>query len=248
MRRPMKPFVTEYKPSTRRQLAPARQPQSFATEPAKPGEGARFDTASRNGESYEAALRAADALFSPQKDKAQPSSDHVGDDMAETYGSRDAAGRGNGRILRVLDEPPPGPTSEMMDELERERAPKRRGRKPGSKNRPKADRPTTPFPTTVATAPDVQIPHPRSMSEPAMPASAIDGTAHEQPAAAGRSDHGHPREHHADGQDDGSYAVAEDVAGPVSAIPARARRRFSWVRTKLKPGQDWKRRLPKVCW
>ena len=41
MRRPMKPFVTEYKPSTRRQIPATRHPQpfaagSFAAEPFVP--------------------------------------------------------------------------------------------------------------------------------------------------------------------------------------------------------------------
>jgi hypothetical protein len=32
-----------------------------------------------------------------------------------------------------------------------------------------------------------------------------------------------------------------------SAIPARAEP-YGWIRTKLAPGERWKRRLPKVCW
>ena len=253
MRRPLKPFVTEYKPSTRRQLAPTRQPQSFATETAKPVEGGRFDNASRSDDSYEAVMRAADALFSPQKDRAQPSSEYVGDDLAETNGSRDA-GRGVGRILRAVDEPSRGPMSERMDELEREHAPKRRGRKPGSKNKPKPDRPMVSGLATVVTASDA-----RSADSQSMPASSVDGTAgsaaaHDQAVGSDDSEHDRlfqeqdAREPEVRDQGDGPRAVAGDAASHVMPLPSRARRRFSWVRTKLKPGQEWKRRLPKVCW
>ena len=246
MRRPLKPFVTEYKPSTRRQLAPTRQPQPFATETAKAVEGGRFDHAPRSDDSYEAAMRAADALFSPQRDKAQPSLESVGDDLAEANWSRDV---GRGRILRAVDEPSRGPMSERMDELEREHAPKRRGRKPGSKNKPKTDRPMVSGLATVVTASDT----------PAVPASSVDGTAgsaaaHDPSIGSGDPEHGRlpqerdAREPEVRDQGDGPRAVAEDTASHVMPLPSRARRRFSWVRTKLKPGQEWKRRLPKVCW
>ena len=197
-------------------------------------------------------MRAADALFSPQKEKAQPSLQFVGDDFAETNGSRDT---GRGRILRAVDEPS-GPMNERMEELEREHAPRRRGRKPGSKNKPKAGRPTASVLTTVATASDAQIADAQATSEPA---SVVDGpagpvAAHGQSVGDGDAEHGRPFQ----GQDDhepdareqtgGPRAVAEDASGPVAPLPSRARRRFAWVRTKLKPGQEWKRRLPKVCW
>ncbi|MBE7219944.1 MAG: hypothetical protein INR64_15855, partial [Caulobacteraceae bacterium] len=33
-----------------------------------------------------------------------------------------------------------------------------------------------------------------------------------------------------------------------AARPPAAGDKYAWVRTKLKPGQQWKRRLPKVAW
>ena len=265
MRRPLKPFVTEYKPSTRRQLAAARHPHPTidASPPsARPGEGGRFDAASRPEDSYEAALRAADALFSPQKDKPPQSPPQAGREMTDPDRPQDAVGRG--RILRVIDEPPPGLTSEMMSELERQRAPKRRGRKPGSKNRPKMDKPGSSF--AAATSP-----RPRRRNAPSTLETSVPGVlAHADApddvttghAGPGRDRPGHNRlGHNRPGLDErvdghrpgdapgGPEPVAqEDAGGGVTAIPSRERRRFSWVRTKLKPGQEWKRRLPKVCW
>ncbi len=267
MRRPMKPFVTEYKPSTRRQISATRHPQPFATEPSatesaspKPSETGRFDAASRTDDSYEAALRAADALFSPQRHRP----DHGGGDGTDNGGTREAAGRGSGRILRVLDEPSPEPLSEMMSALEREHAPKRRGRKPGSKNRPKADKAASPDAATPfdarafdARAFDIGVrPTPLETSgrdQPVVdPVADLDasGAAHGDTIAREHADGGRDGARHDGGRDD-PEAIAPGAAGaaePVAGLPSRERRRFSWVRTKLKPGQEWKRRLPKVCW
>ncbi len=257
MRRPMKPFVTEYKPSTRRQLSATRHAQPFAAEPApaKTGENTRLEATSRTDDSYGAALRAADALFSPQKDK--PSPDH-GD--AADGGARDANGRNSGRILRVLDEPVPELTSGMMGDLEREHAPKRRGRKPGSKNRPKADRAAAPETVSDATtrhAPSTLHAHPRfDASDPHdTSADAAGGDTVARNVALDRVDQ-HAARHDAEPGGAGSdgatlitqAADSSEAGEPVAVHPSRERRRFSWVRTKLKPGQEWKRRLPKVCW
>ena len=253
MRRPMKPFVTEYKPSSRRQLSAPRHPQSFANEPAspKPSETGWFEASSRTDDSYEAALRAADALFSPQKDKP----DHAGDDATAAGGVRDTAGRGSGRILRVLDEPPPERTSDLMSELEREHAPKRRGRKPGSKNRPKADRAVPP---SAAPASDIQAFDARTRHIPSPFEVADRDERADDPAADTGDDVGatqgeavardqHDSDHRDVGQDD-PEVIARETTKPVAGLRSRERRRFSWVRTTLKPGQEWKRRLPKVCW
>ena len=227
----------------------------------KPGETGRFDATSRTDDSYEAALRAADALFAPQKDRRSAEVDGQGTD---TDGVRESAGRG--RILRVLDEPSPEPTSGMMDEAERDHAPKRRGRKPGSKNRPKADKAASPdavLPIDARTF-DGQARHVPSSVEPSdrdrptiePVASFGAGVASGDTVAREPSDGGHGDGHRDDG---GSIAedLAEDTVGradpaadrsPRAGQPSRERRRFSWVRTTLKPGQEWKRRLPKVCW
>ncbi len=284
MRRPLKPFVTEYKPSTRRQPAATRHAQPFAAEVVAPAEAGRFDPAWRTDDSYEAALRAADALFSPQKDKPQPSLPaHVGGDVTEASASQDLAGRGGGRILRVLDEPSPEPTSELFNEIERERAPKRRGRKPGSKNRPKTDRISAPLVAADAPSPDSPARNgapATGMSDPARSAPAVDAEPVEHPMPAsgapvaqdlagqdrdsasqalanqdlanqdlGNQDLANQDSVTRDGQGHvGDDAGGEEATGSVVAIRSRERRRFSWVRTKLPPGQEWKRRLPKVCW
>ena len=263
MRRSLKPFVTEYKPSTRRQLTATRHSKSFATEPAPPtvksGEGGRFDSTSRADDTYEAALRAADALFSPQKDRPQPALRKVGDDETEASAARDLAGRGSGRILRVLDEPSPEPTGESMREIEREQAPKRRGRKPGSKNRPKTDRMMTSL-VTAGAAPSASrartAPSISDMSDPASEATFVEGptAADGEPVEQSGSILGEhaDQDQRGDGRE-GSGSAVQDAARHAEAmgrvaVPSRERRRFSWVRTKLKPGQEWKRRLPKVCW
>ena len=262
MRRPLKPFVTEYKPSTRRQIPATRHAQSFAVEAASPTpfEGGRHDPTSRGDDSYGAALRAADALFSPPKDKPSPSVGPNAGEVAGDAGAGRAAGRGSGRILRVIDEPVPEPTGRATDEPDGEPTPKRRGRKPGSKNRPKGDA------SRLATAavPDAGGRRsPSAVRTPGMGTSAADADATTGSAIgdgpAGR-DHAAGGEHVAGGYeagagaDGGLDAATREVAGPadtaepVAALPSRERRRFPWVRTKLKPGQEWKRRLPKVCW
>ncbi len=154
---------------------------------------------------YEAALRAADALFSGARRPAEaepgarPTSNDEGAD--ETQGSHPAGGR----VLRAMDEQPP----EELLRLEAEFAPKRRGRKPGSKNKPKT-----------------------------LPVAAIEEPLAMPPAIA-------------------SAPPALPVVARIAAVPAIPRvarapvprgDRYAWVRTKLKPGQAWKRRIPKIAW
>ena len=49
-------------------------------------------------------------------------------------------------------------------------------------------------------------------------------------------------------------SMPSPVAAPALQMPAinttagKQRDRFAWVRTKLRPGEKWKRRLPKVAW
>lgn len=230
MRRPVKPFVTEYKGPNRRPGHPAGavQRQSdeffFATFPAEVSARPAADAARHNPEdAYEAALRAADALFSPTE-KAPTAAESIArtdptaEDQPSLAGeSPDHAAPGHGgRILRAIDEPPvPG-----LAELEAERAPKRRGRKPGSKNKPKA-------PVFLDDAPRVAPPRPAG-EIPTFAFLDLDVDAPRSSPAA---------------------TVARAQAAPEGATyRARNDKRFSWVRTKLKPGEEWKRRLPKVCW
>jgi hypothetical protein len=245
MRRPVKPFVTEYKGPSRRppQQAAAslrRAHEDHATAPLVNESFLRggLDHAHPVDDSYEAAMRAADALFSPNRHKPQSGSSSpespASFDAAPHDMASGASPRG-GRILRVLDEPPiPG-----LAELEEERAPKRRGRKPGSKNKPKLG---IAGPSAIRGAGAAE-PFDWSSSFPAVltPQAAQATPAYQASPARSRV-----------------AALAETPAAPHRAVrrvqaassdyAARNETRFAWVRTKLAPGEQWKRRLPKVCW
>ena len=208
MRRQMKPFVTEYRGSNRR----GKESVAGRTEREPPWNGdappdpfrAKQDDAGEDG--YDAALRAADALFSPKPAASgaprgalqEPGSlyDHVDGEGAS------AARLPERRILQAIEEP-------VVAALRESPAPaKRRGRKPGSKNKPKVALPVTPISADSA------------MRPPPVARAAI--------------------------------VVAQDAASParLARRPKATARRdaFGWVRTKLKPGENWKRRLPRVVW
>lgn len=291
MRRPVKPFVTEYKGSTRRPKEASEADQTFNIEafPARsnggrhdpdldtgPGDASAGDPRARptesrtrskasqrsdagrlnaaNGEdSYEAALRAADALFSPaspsqnghqaKPDRSAAAPVSPEPDAGETS---KAPPSGSGRILRSLDEPPPPSFADREEAL-----PKRRGRKPGSKNKPKIPSPD----------------HGAGREHRAASFEAAEWTRSPAPAASARFAPAHapsarllparPSAGRAGGRADISatsrFAQAVPVAGGVPTIGRLAAvrqqgQRFSWVRTTLTPGQRWKRRLPKVIW
>lgn len=146
MRRPLKPFVTEYKQSNRKSSTQLVEPPALETDNPAPklADGFFKDP----DDSYEAALRAADALFSVKPASAKPADGPPGNGGLESQAagpqspSKEEAApsseaprpeKNGGRILRVIDEEP----LPQVVALEAERAPKRRGRKPGSKNKPK---------------------------------------------------------------------------------------------------------------
>jgi hypothetical protein len=192
MRRPLKPFIKEYRTSGRRPPSGSDSP-SQSEQPSdlfgklRPGAGAPDAD-----DSYEAALRAADALFRQDEDPPAAASEPEAPGFAE-----DPPAPQSGRILRVIDEAP----LQQFAELEALHAPKRRGRKPGSKNKPKPEH------EVIASAP----------IELALSAAAVAASPRPVPRVAqvkiGRAD------------------------------------RFSWVRDRLRPGEEWKRRrLPRICW
>ncbi len=215
MRRPVRPFVTEYRGGTRRTSHQGHgldvdpfKVDPFKTEPGPSGAGSWPPVAPMQPEpqedGYDAALRAADALFAGTR-VASPS-----DAAAEGDGPKPGSG---GRVLRVLDEAPP----EEMLRLEEEFAPKKRGRKPGSKNKPKV--------AALAAEPAAALPPAPPTSEtPALPATTS--------LAAVLSD--------------AAIAAARKSGMPIAT--GQRGERYAWVRTRLKPGQQWKRRLPKVAW
>ena len=241
MRRPVKPFVTEYRGATRRQpgstgLGSSNELEAPPPRPAEPRqtETSRF-VAAQQEDTYEAALRAADALFSGSRGSEPPMPFEPlspKDTRAEASPERPAAavveGRPSGRVLRVIDEPP----LQELALLEAERAPKRRGRKPGSKNKPKV-----PIAAITAESPaEAPAPArtfrrlPRSPEISPLPVAAI-FTAPEP----GLSDAVHE-------------ADAAQIAPYRVATQASRGEKYAWVRTKLKPGERWKRRLPKITW
>lgn len=216
MRRPVRPFVTEYRGGTRRPAGQGQGPEIdlFKSELAKSDPGQSGSPPSWTSpiapsqpdypeDGYEAALRAADALFAGNRTSGpQPAPD----------GEAPKPGSG-GRVLRVLDE---APSPEMM-RLEEEFAPKKRGRKPGSKNKPKI---------AALTAEPVAAALPPATVQEARPLPALTSLAAVLTEAA--------------------VAAARK---PTAAAPAGPRgERYAWVRTRLKPGQQWKKRLPKVAW
>ena len=282
MRRPVKPFVTEYKGPNRRPT-PAGGPGQRLSAEDYPFLQAPTDVFSRPGaegmprapeEPYGAARIAADALFSPAARESAPS---IGVEPGEGLDGDAAPGRG--RILRVIDEPP---AADVAD-LEADRTPKRRGRKPGSKNRSKAhadavDAGSIDFDglggdpeamDRLGGGPGADLVGDRLHDGDAFDTpsdaraarggvSRTDGasrtpTRARMPDALGAQAPRHPGTDDEDAEDDSeALAVAE---GPTPRktpaggdIASRNAERFAWVRTKLAPGERWKRRLPKVCW
>lgn len=204
MRRPLKPFVTEYKGS-RRASPQSGEPATFENERSAP-KLAEARPRSEPEDSYEAAMRAADALFSAPVERKVESPREQQEDSGQPLAGVPSE-RNGGRILRVIDEAPPP----QLAALEAEFAPKRRGRKPGSKNKPKMP----------ALAPASE---PRAI-EHALPISAV------------------VPQHVAVPTHRQVVALSDATPGP------RGEKRFPWVRDRLRPGEDWKRRrLPRVCW
>lgn len=257
MRRPLKPFITEYKASNRRGHAPSGEAVVVERQPAAErvftSERDRFATKAFESptraepeDSYEAAMRAADALFAPRpatddggttpptpvdvdkifapKPQTTPSAPIVArapEGRAPEAERLQAPERG-GRILQALNEPQPP----QLAALEEAHAPKRRGRKPGSKNKP---RPAAPQQLSFVDDAAAEV-----ESVAAQVHAEVSPPAIKRPR--GTRVRGRPLE--------ASEAYIE------ARIPAPvARMRFSWLdRKKLKPGEFWKRRLPKVCW
>ncbi len=238
MRRPVKPFVTEYKGNARRlppqaglslklededQPAPHRQ-GTWRSEAARSSDSQRSPGLSHPADdSYEAALRAADALFSNSPKRTDTSSGQKDEaDHADAAVSSTApAHPGAGRILRVLDEAQP----QAVTDHEVEHTPKRRGRKPGSKNKPKALTAFIEEPVETHAAertPVAPLQTPAIMTMPDEQGSRVAASVAPAPAPT------------------------QTVRAP--GLPRPRVEPYAWVKTKLKPGERWKRRLPKVAW
>jgi RNA binding Region len=232
MRRPVKPFVTEYRGGSRRPSGHGSGPgmDLFKSEPnhavasqpslswAPPAPSAPSEP---QEDGYEAALRAADALLSgkraapaapapvPALSTEQPAPPAPAGESVQPFPPT------SGRILRAIDEPP-SPEMLELQRLEAEHASKKRGRKPGSKNKPKV--------AALVSEPiedeEEPVAPPPPAAAPVVPVVSV--------AAA--------------------LAARAIATAPRKVQAAAPNERYAWVRTRLKPGQQWKRRLPKVAW
>lgn len=176
-------------------------------------------------------MRAADALFAPQPSKptiaAEPEAFSATDidkvfstpsslpeaDLGTADPGRTDAANGAGRILQAIEEP----VADQLAELEIERTPKPRGRRPGSKNKPKSGMADTGIAVAAA------VPCVAEQAEVAQ--NDAPKTAPVRPAM-----------------------VAPMVVARPNLASRKRGERFGWVRTRLRPGEKWKRRLPKIAW
>ena len=257
MRRQVKPFVTEYRGTSRRnkdlQTSAEQQHESQVPRSRSYAEAEKLFQSETSDDSYEAALRAADALFdtssrkpeaargtalptTPESKKVTPAPAHFAklpSEMPnEDLSADDGAAGGNlsevdavsspRRILQAIEPP----AEDRFAALEAERAPKRRGRKPGSKNKPKLivgddwrAVPSAPqrLPTEVVVVPLARAPvreHAPSLAMPE-PEDIVDL-----------------------GYTDNDQALPQ---------PRNRNDKFGWKRAGLRPGERWKRRLPKAA-
>lgn len=193
MRRPLRPFTVETKKGARRADKPSQpvQAPSPFLEPEPVTERRRSSPQ----------MKAAQALFEkPEPARALPGVPEAG-----------------ARILRSLIEPPPPPL--IFDDIADE--PKRRGRKPGSKNKP---RDVSLSPKTLARPESFASPKHRSKFAAFM----VDGEA-EQPEA--------PR-----AQPAPQLATLQQPADLTSL-----RRNGRLSRDQLPRGERWKARLPRYA-
>ncbi len=203
MRRPVKPFVTEYKAPNRRSSGRNGEDLFSTAGNGEPASRRSSDAGTHGENAYEAAMKAADAIFSPVIDRSREVEDASAPQRNEPSVEAADAPAPARRILRAMDEPPP---PEVIDFQE---PPRRRGRKPGSKNKPK-------LVVAEAEAPPDFVEQENDDLE--------------------------------DEDDVTEIATAPSPTFPSVPYRSRNSERFPWVRTKLKPGEQWKRRLPKVCW
>ena len=137
-----------------------------------------------------------------------------------------------GRILQAIEA---APAEDPFAALEAERAPKRRGRKPGSKNKPKLPGSVSAAALDMATKTlnrSQRTPTQRRASQ------RLDAGARTEAIVALLAEPANPA----------PIAMPARRTPAVTATAGKQRDRFAWVRTKLQPGEKWKRRLPKVAW
>ena len=231
MRRQAKPFVTEYRGAARRTKDTGGDLHGETPRHRAYDEAQRMFQPDTNqpdfGEdSYDAALRAADALFAapvqparsevyaPWPVEAQPWPERhwlPEEERSVSAHSEDplpAASAAPRRILQAIEPP----AEDRYAALEAERAPKRRGRKPGSKNKPKI----VVGDDWLATVAVPSEPSGTATRSPVLPSIAV-------PVAFANDD-----------------LDESEIEGRTG--------RFMRKRDGLRPGERWKRRLPKAAW
>ena len=239
MRRQVKPFVTEYRGSVRRTRdvngAGDLQTEMQAPRSRTFAEAERAFHAEAPDDSYEAALRAADALFAASApepvDRRDPAIRSVSDtsvgevSFVETPPPAPATPIDHeptvspGRILQAIEPA----VEDRFAALEAERAPKRRGRKPGSKNKPKIFVGDDWAAAETSTLGNVRALHAFLPPPPSSVAKLDKATdlGNREPADS------------------------DEVADDALPRPRGRTDKFGWKRAGLRPGERWKRRLPK---
>ena len=256
MRRQVKPFVTEYRGNARRSKdsLPSGDMQQDSAAPRSRSYAAAEKVFHNEtpDDSYEAALRAADALFNLSPGEAarsafgtapetapeprgvassSPPSRETSVDVAkEIFSDADVFASAGASVERDAAVPPrrilqalEPATDDRFAALEAERAPKRRGRKPGSKNKPK-----------FVAGDDWSTARPALAIVPALPAAPpVAFSPTPTPVLVEKE------------QDEAVEVAVDDMVLPQ---PRGRTDKFGWKRAGLRPGERWKRRLPKAAW
>ena len=263
MRRQVRPFVTEYRGNARRGKD-LHSPGDLLSESQAPrsrsyAEAEKLFQSETSEDSYEAALRAADALFDASPRSIEPTRSPMaastseprrvmpasspfrmppdeatneifaGDDAGATTEALESnAAVSPRRILQAIEPP----VENRFAALEAEHAPKRRGRKPGSKNKPK-----------IVVGDDWEAPRPASATVLPLPAAApVTRVTEREPMSISME----PEPDAIVDAVNGLNAVDDDQAMPQ---PRGRNDKFGWRRgAGLRPGERWKRRLPTAAW
>ena len=263
MRRQVKPFVTEYRGTPRRTKdLPAgadAYPDNYHARNRSYAEAQKVFQSEPTEDTYEAALRAADALFASERAEPPSATTEVpatapplrGISPQPTEAAIDQlftlpvlqerfVETTPRRILQAIE-----PLhDDRFAALEAERAPKRRGRKPGSKNKPKiavGDDWSAAMQPAAGTVP---------ATRPKVAADIEDAASRFVLADFIQGEVDEPQVSEPEVEKSPYGELEIDPADNNDALPPPPRGRtdrFGWKRDGLRPGERWKRRLPKAA-